>query len=111
MTALGGLPVYLDLAQVLGLTRSIRKNMQVRRGGQGWADEQVVMALVLLNLAGGSAVDDLRVLEADEGFCRVLERCELEGLRRSDSVGKNLGRPLPPTLRGTGGGFGSCPRD
>jgi len=27
LTALGGLPVYLDLAQVLGLTRSIRRNM------------------------------------------------------------------------------------
>ena len=84
MTALGGLPVYLDLAKVLGLTRSIRQNMQVRRGGQGWADEQVVMALILLNLAGGSAVDDLRVLEEDEGFCRVLERCELEGLSRPE---------------------------
>lgn len=82
LTALGGLPVYLDLAQVLGLTQSIRRNMKVRGCGQGWTDAQVVMSLVLLNLAGGSAVDDLRILQEDEGFCRVLERCELEGLDR-----------------------------
>lgn len=84
LTALGGLPVYLDLAHVLGLTRSIRKRMSVRRGGQGWTDAQVVMSLILLNLAGGSAVDDLKVFQEDEGFCRVLERCELEGLSRAE---------------------------
>jgi len=38
--------------------------------------------LVLLNLAGGDCVDDLRILEGDEGFCRVLERVETYGMRR-----------------------------
>jgi hypothetical protein len=28
------------------------------------------MSLVLLNLAGGDCVDDLKVLEGDEGFAR-----------------------------------------
>jgi len=58
--------------------------MDVRRGGQGWTDAQVVMSLILLNLAGGSAVEDLRVLQEDEGFRCVLERCELEGLSRAE---------------------------
>lgn len=82
MTALAGLPLYLDLAQVAGLSQSIRKHLHVRKDSQGWTDSQVVMALVLLNLAGGDCVDDLRNLEADEGFCRVLRQVERHGLRR-----------------------------
>jgi hypothetical protein len=72
MTALAGLPVYLDLAHVMGLSGSVERHLAVRAGGRGWTDAQVVTSLVLLNLAGGECVDDLDVLEADEGFCRVL---------------------------------------
>jgi len=39
------------------------------------------MSLLLLNIAGGDCVDDLRVLEKD-GFNRVLLRAETHGLRR-----------------------------
>jgi hypothetical protein len=81
MTALAGLPVYLDLASVLGLGDHIRTHMQVRQG-QGWTDEQVILSLVLLNLAGGDSVDDIKVLEKDEGFRRVLGRVETKGLSR-----------------------------
>ena len=81
MTALAGLPVYLDLAAVLGLGDHIRTHMQVRQG-QGWTDEQVILSLVLLNLAGGDSVDDIKVLEKDEGFRRVLGRVEAQGLSR-----------------------------
>jgi hypothetical protein len=71
MTALAGLPVYLDLAHVMGLSRSVEKHLAVRASGRGWTDAQVVTSLVLLNLAGGDCVDDLDILERDEGFCRV----------------------------------------
>ena len=48
MTALGGLPVYLDLAQslprtrsgVIGPGRSIGEHLGVREEGQGWRDNQ-----------------------------------------------------------------------
>jgi hypothetical protein len=82
MTGLGGLPLYLDLAAVIGLSRSIEKHVGVRVGEQGWTDVQVVMALILLNLAGGEHVEDLGRLEEDEGFCRVLRRVEMAGLSR-----------------------------
>jgi hypothetical protein len=84
MTALGGLPLYLDLAHVAGLSKSIEKHLGVRVGAQGWTDREVVMSLVLLNLAGGDCVDDLRIIEADEGFCRILRRVQLYGLRRKE---------------------------
>ena len=82
LTALAGLPLYLDLAAVMGLSKSMEKHLQVRTGQQGWTDVQIVMALVLLNLAGGEHVEDLRRLEEDEGFCRVLRKVEMAGLKR-----------------------------
>lgn len=85
MTALAGLPAYLELGTVCGLSDSIRRHMQVCAGRtQGWTDKQVVMTLVLLNVAGGDCVDDVRVLEGDEGFVRVLRRVELSGLKRKE---------------------------
>ena len=85
MTALAGLPPYLELAVVSGLTDSIRRHLQVCTGQkQGWTDTQIVMSLVLLNVAGGDCVDDLRILEKDNGFTRVLRRLEWHGLRRKE---------------------------
>lgn len=89
MTALAGLPPYLELAVVSGLTDSIRQHLQVCSGQkQGWTDSQIVMSLVLLNVAGGDCVDDLRILEADDGFTRVLRRVEMHGLRRKERRGQ-----------------------
>jgi hypothetical protein len=74
--------VYLDLARVIGLTKSIEKHLKVRKGGQGWTDSQIVLSFVLLNLAGGDCVDDVKIIEADDGFCEVLKKAEIHGLRR-----------------------------
>ena len=82
MTALAGLPVYLDLAKVIGLSKSIQKHLKVRENSQGWTDSQMVLPLVLLNLAGGDCVDDLKILEADEGFCQILRKSKMHGLSR-----------------------------
>ncbi len=85
MTALAGLPPYLELAVVSGLTDSIRRHLRVCADQeQGWTDTQIVMPLVLLNVAGGSSVDDLNILEGDEGFAKVLRRVELHGLLRKE---------------------------
>ena len=66
MTSLAGLLPYLDLFSALGLGESISTHLQVKI--QGFTDEQIIISLILLNLAGGESVDDLRILEADEGF-------------------------------------------
>lgn len=84
MTAMAGLPLYLEFAHVMGLPRLIAGHVQARPGDQGWTDEQMIMALILLNLAGGDCVDDLRVLEGDEGLCRVLRELESYGRTRSE---------------------------
>jgi hypothetical protein len=84
MTALAGLPLYLDLAHMMGLRRLISEHVRARQGDQGWTDDQTIMALLLLNLAGGTCVEDIRVLEGDEGFCRVLREVEFAGRTRSE---------------------------
>ena len=91
MTALGGLPAYLDLAKVMGLGKSIRKHLKVKEGKQGWTDSQVVLSIVLLNLAGGDCVEDLKVLEGDDGFCEVLKKAEMHGLKRKVRRGAKKG--------------------
>jgi hypothetical protein len=85
MTALAGLPAYLELAIVSGLTDSIQRHP----GGcalkeQGWTDTQIVMSLVLLNIAGGDSVDDLRILEKDEGLVKIVGRVGFSGHPRKE---------------------------
>jgi len=82
LTAIAGLPAYLDLAKVIGLSKSIQKHLKVRADSQGWTDSQMVLSLILLNLAGGDCVEDIRKIEADDGFCEVLKKAELHGLQR-----------------------------
>ena len=65
MTGFGGFPVYLDLVQAAGLSKSIDRNLKARSYSQGWTDSQVVMSLILLDLAGGDCVDDVNRLESD----------------------------------------------
>ena len=84
LTAYAGLPVYLDLAAAIGLRESIEQHLAKGESGQGWSDAQVVISLVLLNLAGGDSVDDLRILEGDSGFGRVLRRTEMSGMSRRE---------------------------
>lgn len=85
LTAFAGLPTYLDLSHASGLVSSIKRHLGVRSdSGQGWTDSQIVMSLIMLNLSGGDCVDDLRLLEADEGLCLVLRRVENHGMSRKE---------------------------
>jgi len=84
ITSLGGLPLYLGLANVIGLSESVKEHIRIRENNQGWTDSQVIMSLIMLNLAGGDCVEDLSILEADEGFSRVLRRVELHDLSRKE---------------------------
>ena len=63
----GGLGVYLDLFEAVGLRESVDRHVGVRREAQGWTDSQVVTSLIVLNLVGGESVGDLRILEKDAG--------------------------------------------
>ncbi len=84
LTSVGGLPTYLDLASAAGLLKSIDKHLRIRAGAQGWTDRQIILSLMALNIAGGDCVEDVEKLEADEGFCRILRKAEIQGLTRKE---------------------------
>lgn len=92
MTALAGLPTYLEFGYVMGLGKSIANRLHVRECDRGWSDVQTVMSLILLNLAGGEGISDLDVLERDEGFCRILG--EYEGFGKSAKERRAMKRRL-----------------
>jgi len=84
MTAFAGLPPYLHLAYVMGLGKSIEDHLKIRSGDQGYTDAEIVMALVLLNLTAGESVNDIRILEGDDGLCRILDRMKAQGKTRPE---------------------------
>jgi len=85
MTALAGLPAYLELAAVAKLPDSIQRHLEgCHLKQQGWTDTQIIMSLILLNIAGGDCVDDLRILERDEGLVKVLQRIGFTGHPRKE---------------------------
>ncbi|NIM17170.1 MAG: hypothetical protein GTO45_27640, partial [Candidatus Aminicenantes bacterium] len=71
LTGLCGLLLYLELFKVLRMDVIIGRHLKIKEDKQGWTDEQVIFALLLLNLAGGESVSDIEYLERDEGFCRI----------------------------------------
>ncbi|TYT73638.1 IS1380 family transposase, partial [Desulfobotulus mexicanus] len=85
LTALGGLPLYLDLIHAMGLRDSIEKHMKIGANKkQGFTDSEVIISLMMLNLAGGESVEDMRILEEDEGFRCILEKMQNHGVPRSE---------------------------
>lgn len=81
-TALAGLPLYLELAHVLGLRTALTELLPLRSAAPDWPDADLCMDLILLNLAGGDCVTDLDLLRRDEGFQKVARAVACVGLKR-----------------------------
>ena len=84
MTGLSGLMTYVELMDAAGLRSSVERHVRLRECGQGWTDSQMIISLMLLNLAGGESVSDLDLLEKDRGLCRMLREFETCGMRLSE---------------------------
>ena len=80
MTSFAGLPLYMDLAMASGLCSKITTHLQVKE--RGWTDLQIIMSLILLNLSGGTCIDDIDRLESDEGLRSLLLKIETYGMKR-----------------------------
>jgi len=81
-TALGGLPLFLDLMSGLGVIAGLRRHLADPGDMHGWSVSDVVLALVLVNLAGGECVGDLNRLDADVGFGQVMGLANRAGYSR-----------------------------
>ena len=77
-----GLALYLDLIRPAG---SARRSGGMSGGGRpGWLDIQMVLAVILLNLAGGDCVEGIERLERDSGFSVILRAIEKALLSRAE---------------------------
>jgi len=79
-TSFAGLPLFLDMANLSGLTQQIVSDLSIK--AQGWTDSQILLSLMMLNLSGGDCVDDIDRLEADPGMRTLLLRFETHGMKR-----------------------------
>ena len=82
-TAHAGLGVYLDLIKAIGLVDAVGRHVHAA-GAQGWLDQQMVVAGLLLNLSGADCVDDLDRLEQDRGLARLVRAAERGLLTRAE---------------------------
>lgn len=72
ITAHAGLPLVLETMRGLGLDAVIRQHVRVRERERGYSEARKVEALVLLMASGGECMDDIEVLRADLGLCRLV---------------------------------------
>jgi hypothetical protein len=73
-TGRGGLPLVVETMRALRLDQAVEKHLGRGPRKSDYGPVQKVEALVLLMAAGGECVDDIAVLKADEGLCRLLGR-------------------------------------
>lgn len=99
-TGFAGLLIYLELMKVLKLDITISQHINIRKNKEGYGDAQVILGLMLLNLAGGESVSDIEQLEKDEGFCRILRELELKGTfgRRRKKLKKKWAKKMKNTI-------------
>ena len=81
LTGFAGLPLYLELAVHSGLIEYI--NQTIKTKIRGWTDAEMILSLVLLNLAGGDCISDIERLEQDAGFRTLLIQFATHGMKRT----------------------------
>lgn len=98
LTEHAGVGTFLDLIYESGLLNSIEKYLHVRTDTQGWSDAQCIITILLLNLVGGQCVDDVHLLENDQGLCRLMHDLEEREFLRASRI-SNFGRWRKPKVR------------
>lgn len=82
LTGFAGLPLYLEMAIKSGLVNQIKETLQIKQ--RGWSDAEIILALIMLNIAGGDCISDIDRLEADPGFRCLLVQFATHGMKRKE---------------------------
>ena len=82
LTGFAGLPLYIELAVQSGLVEYINQTMKTKV--RGWTDAEIILSLVLLNLAGGDCISDIERLEQDAGLRMLLMQFATHGMKRKE---------------------------
>lgn len=101
LTGFAGLPLYVELCIQSGFVQYINQTMQTKT--RGWTDGEMILSLILLNIAGGDCITDIERLERDAGFRTLLLQFATHGMKRKERRAyekrwrKIKGRGLPST--------------
>jgi hypothetical protein len=84
VTAQTGLPLVVETWRSLGLGADVGRYVRVRERESGYTEEEKTEALLMLMASGGTCLDDIAVLDADEGLRRLMGRAfpSADSLRR-----------------------------
>ena len=77
-----GLPLYLELALSSGLVDCIDNSLDIKV--RGWRDSEILLSLIMLNIAGGECISDIERLEQDVGLRELLLQFATQGMRRKE---------------------------
>src|SRR3990167_437464 len=81
LTGFAGLPLYVEIARQSGLVQLINETIKTKI--RGWTDAEMILSLILLNLAGGDCISDIERLEQDAGLRTLLMQFATSGMKRS----------------------------
>lgn len=78
VTAFAGLPVIAQFAESLEVVRRLEQGLGfLKRRQRGYRVWQFILSLVLLLIAGGESLDDIRMLESDSSLKKLLGQSRL----------------------------------
>ena len=72
LTALGGIPLVVQVFRSLGLRKSVRAQVRVKERERGYDEATFVESFVILNAAGGECPEDFKRLREDAGLAEML---------------------------------------
>jgi hypothetical protein len=85
LTGLAGLPLYVELLHTLNIRQTMQEKLDSEADeNRVWKPSQIVLTLLLLNLAGGEHVEDMRILQSDSGFYKLMDMIATSGLTSSE---------------------------
>lgn len=82
LTGFAGLPLYVELCKQSGFFEYIDQSMNTKK--RGWTDAELILSLIMLNIAGGDCITDIERLEHDAGFRTLLMQFATYGMRRKE---------------------------
>lgn len=78
VTSLSGLPLVVEFMRRAGISKLIKQQVKVKE--KGWTEQELIETIILLVIAGGEHLEDVRMLEGDKALIKLL------GKRRREVV-------------------------
>lgn len=82
LTGFAGLPLYVELCRQSGFVEYIEQTMKTKI--RGWTDAEMILSLMMLNIAGGDCITDIDCLERDGGFRTLLMQFATHAMKRKE---------------------------